>query len=349
MPALRNKIASMFIMGFDGTEYDPQSDIAQAIRDEQIGGVILFDVNWKTKGHKNILNPIQLRALTESLQQAATYPLLIAVDYEGGRVSRLQPERGFPKTHTAKQITRMEPEVRASHYATMTDTLTEHGFNVDFAPVVDLERNDNLISQAERAYSDDPKEVIKFAREFVHALQDKQIIGCLKHFPGHGSSTGDTHEGLVDVTETWQADELEPYEALLPECDTVMIAHVINRQLDPSGVPATLSKTIMTDLLKDKLGYKGVVISDDMQMGAISKCYEPRESLIQSINAGCDQVIYSNQMAEDVTATQLIDWVEAAVANGEISEARIEDAYQRVQRLRQKQEAALPRVGIVSA
>ena len=217
----------------------------------------------------------------------------------------------------------------------MASTLHELGFNLNFAPVVDLNLNEEqgIIGKLHRSYSADPKHVIRAAAQFVKAFNEYGISCAYKHFPGHGSAIGDTHLGFVDVTDHYQPSELLPYAALLNDTllppAMVMTAHVINRQLDASGMPATLSYPIITDLLRREIGFKGVIISDDLQMQAISDHYTLEESLRLTINAGADMVIFGNQLGRH-TATEIIDCIEHLVQSGAINLSRIEEAYQRI-------------------
>ncbi len=159
-----------------------------------------------------------------------------------------------------------------------------------------------------------------------------------KHFPGHGSSTKDSHLGFVDVTDTWQSYELDPYQQLLnsnESCGVVMTAHIVNRQLDESGLPATLSHTILTHLLRNQLNFKGVIITDDMQMKAISDNYGLEQALVLAINAGADMLIFGNNLSvEPQDPEQLINIIEAKVLSGDISTERINDAYQHIRALK---------------
>jgi beta-N-acetylhexosaminidase len=163
------------------------------------------------------------------------------------------------------------------------------------------------------------------------------VLTSLKHFPGHGSSVGDTHKGFVDVTNLWKPVELEPYRLLNHKADTVMVAHVFNKKLD-AKYPATLSKKTVDGLLRKKLGFEGVVITDDLQMGAISKKYGLKTTLQLAINAGDDILLFGNQLdpRKVVSTIKLVETVKQLVKEGKVSKARIDRSYARVQRLKKK-------------
>lgn len=344
-PNLRSKIGQMLIMGFDGTMVTEQSPIVQAMLSDSIGGVILFDYHYQLKQYgKNIISPQQVQHLNHTLhrynQQRTDLPLLIAVDYEGGHVNRLKSDYGFPETVSAAEVGQMSLAKAGQIAQSMAETLKANGFNLNFVPTLDVNVNpDNpIIGQLERSFSADPQQVAAYAQIYVHELQQAGIQCAYKHFPGHGSSTGDSHLGFVDVTDTWQAYELEPYRTLFlkpPVWGMVMTAHIVNRQLDPAGLPATLSQPILTGLLRQQLQFEGVIVSDDLQMKAISDHYSLKDTLTLSINAGVDMLIVGNQLAtKPQSATEIIDCIEDLVNAGQIEKARIENAYERIVRLK---------------
>lgn len=349
--SLRDKIGQMFIVGFDGQQVDAHSAIVQDIEQCHLGGVILFDYNQKTQTfNKNISSVEQVQRLNQSLQKFNSkalrergypdLPLLIAVDYEGGMVTRLKEEYGFPMTLSAEKIGQLPLEEARLHAIKMAETLKSSGFNLNFAPVLDVNKNPEnpILGIKGRTYSDSPVAVSTYASLFSSAYRDQSIQCVFKHFPGHGSSTSDSHLGFVDVTSTWRADELEPYVNLIAQshaCGAIMSAHVVNRQLDPSGLPATLSYPILTGLLRNTLHFEGVIVSDDMQMKAISEYYGTEEALVLAINAGVDLFIWGNQLGEPVRVKNLINLVESKVKSGEISEERINEAYERIVHLKQ--------------
>lgn len=343
---LKHKIGQMLLVGFKGTELQPTDLIVEAILEQQIGGVILFDYNYQTKIYDhNISDPAQLKYLTQQLQnynKNNMHPLLISIDYEGGKVNRLKEKYGFPPALSAAEIGLGTYE-KAAHYAyEMAKTLKEMGINLNFAPVLDVNINpDNpVIGKIDRSFSNNPQKVIHYAELFSKAHQDQGILFAYKHFPGHGSSTSDSHLGFVDVTETWQELELEPYYTLLPQfsdCAMVMIAHVVHYGLDNKGYPASLSAAMTQKLLRETLGFNGVVVTDDLQMKAITDQYGLKEALRLAINAGADILVFGNQLvASYQDPKQLVEMIYADVLSGEISLSRIEESYQRICQLKDK-------------
>jgi len=220
-------------------------------------------------------------------------------------------------------------------YDNLAKTLKDAGINCNFAPVVDLTINpkNRVIAGLKRSYSSEPKEVIKYAKIFMNSLRDKNIISVIKHFPGHGSSLEDSHNGFVDISETWSESELEPYIELIHSGDAnmIMTAHVFNENLDEL-YPATLSYKVNTELLRDKLGYNGVIVSDDLQMGAIAKHYTLEQIVTLSINSGVDMLLFGNQLSYQDTDV-LISTILAQIKNGSIPLERILESNKRVERL----------------
>ncbi len=218
---------------------------------------------------KNISSPEQLKELTKQLKYYAKRPLLISIDQEGGKVARLKPSYGFAEIPSAFTLSKTSLEHAKNVYNAMAQMLKDNGINCDFGPVVDLAVNEknSVIVGLERSYGQESETVTQFAKVFIDALKSKGVISVLKHFPGHGSSLGDSHLGFVDVTQTWSEKELEPYQKLIASNSVSMImsAHVYNAKLDAT-YPATLSYTINSKLLREKMHYNGVLISDDLQM-----------------------------------------------------------------------------------
>lgn len=333
---LKKMIGRMLIVGFDGDSVDERSKIVKQIQKYNLGGVILFDRHFhdRTKT-KNISSPQQLKMLTASLKSFAKKPLLISVDQEGGRVARLKPAYGFDATPSAKVVSEMDEYMTKHVYDSLAKTLKNSSINCDFAPVVDLALNpkNSVIVGLNRSYGSSPKEVVKYSKIFINSLKNENILSVAKHFPGHGSSLGDSHEGFVDVSKTWSEVELEPYKELIKSdsLSMIMSAHVFNSKLDEK-YPATLSHNVNTKLLREKLHFRGVVVSDDLQMGAILKHYTLKEIVTLSINAGIDMLLFGNQLAtQDID--ELIELIFIQVKSGEISYARILESNKRVELL----------------
>jgi beta-N-acetylhexosaminidase len=335
-------IGQMLMVGFRGLTLAPGAAIVKDITQRHLGAVVLFEYDMPTQQHvRNIESPAQLHALDAALQAAASVPLLIATDQEGGLVARLDERHGFPPT-VSHQYLGASNDLQLTHEraAQMAGTLRDAGINLNLAPVVDLCANpDNpVIARLERCFSADPEVVTAHAQAFIRAHHEQGCLTSLKHFPGHGSSTGDTHLGLVDVTGTWSRDELVPYERLIAsgEVDAIMTAHVFNASLDPV-YPATLSQATITGLLRGELGYDGVVISDDLQMGAITQEYGFETAVQKAVEAGVDILAFANNSVyEEDVAARAIAVIRGLVQGGTIGEERIAESYRRIRRLKQK-------------
>ncbi|WP_133128232.1 glycoside hydrolase family 3 N-terminal domain-containing protein [Legionella nagasakiensis] len=342
MASLRNKIGQMLIMGFSGCVINDHSPVVEWLQSDGLGGVLLFDFDLMTKCHgKNLKDKMQIRQLNKQLNDYSKeintgksyLPLFIALDYEGGAVDRLATIDGCMSTLKACEQATLAKDALYTEFEKMALTCKDLGFNLNFAPVVDLNLNQTqgIIGNLGRSYSEDPNEVIRVASQFVKVFNQHGIVCAYKHFPGHGSAVGDTHEGFVDVTAHYQPCELKPYETVLRDNALMMVmtAHVINRHLDADGLPATLSFPILTGLLRQKLGFNGVIVSDDLQMQAISNHYSMEEAVRMTINAGADMLIFANQLGE-VTAVEVIDCIEQLVQSGAIKRSRIDESYQRI-------------------
>ena len=336
-------IGEMIILGFRGTEVDNTSKIVKDINEYNIGGVILFDYDVPSKSFpRNIENPKQTKKLIEDLKELTRNDLFIAVDAEGGYVNRLKAEYGFVQVKSAQEMGESDPEdtfLEASNLGMELDSL---GFNLNFAPVVDVNINKNnpVIGQLERSFSDDPVKVYEHADFFIDAMHRYNIITAIKHFPGHGSSTEDSHLELADVTHTYNEEvELFPYKKLIEsnKTDIIMMAHIMNTNIDPDN-PATLSSIFLQDILRSRLNYEGVIVSDDMQMRAITIHFGFKEAIVKAINAGCDLLIFSNngsQYDENI-AQKIVEAIKKALREGKITEEEISSSYNRIKELKEK-------------
>ncbi len=338
---LERKIAQMLLVGFKGTHLTPKNPIYDDIVKRGIGGVILFDYDLQTKRYgRNITSPQQLRTLTKQLQKLSDIPLFIAVDYEGGRVSRLKPKLGFPPTLSQAKLGAMDNLAKTKAQSDlMARTLQDVGINLNFAPVVDLNINPKnpVIGALGRSYGKNPKKVVRHARTALRSYEAHGIIPVLKHFPGHGSSTRDSHLGVVDVSDTYRKAELYPYRALIDSNDTraIMGAHVYNARFD-AQLPATLSKPTITGLLRTSLGFEGVVFSDDIQMEAIGEEYGLKETLYNMIDAGIDVIVIGNNLGEydPQIAANAIGHITALIREGRIDKERIDRSWRRIRALK---------------
>jgi beta-N-acetylhexosaminidase len=341
-PRLEEKIGQMIMVGFRGLDLADRGPVARDIRERHIGGVILFDYDLPTRTWgRNIESPGQLRALTASLQKLTAIPLFIAVDQEGGRIVRLKEKAGFPPTLSQKRLAAGGDAGRTAKQAERTaKTLAGLGINLNFAPVVDLDLNpDNpVIGKLERSFSRDPGTVSRHAGAVIAAHRRHGILTAPKHFPGHGSAAGDTHEGFVDVTGRWSALELEPFRVLIRrgEADLIMTAHIFNGTIDPEW-PSTLSRKTLTDLLRRDMGFSGVVISDDLQMKAIAARYGLETVVRQSILAGVDILLFANNSVyEEDIAARAAATIMTLVEKGVIPKERIDESWRRIMRLKER-------------
>lgn len=340
MPAdsLEIMIGQMIMVGFHGKTADADTALLNDINKGYVGGVILYEKNISaSKPWRGLKN------LTFTMQKAASIPLWIAIDQEGGRINRLKIKYGFPPSVTAEYLGNIDNPDSTRYYADlMAATLAGLGINVNFAPVADLAANaaNPIIAGKGRAYSADPSVVARHAGVVVGSHRNFRIVTSLKHFPGHGSSTDDTHMGMADVTAVWTPDELIPYQIMIQtgKVDAIMTAHIINGRLDSLELPATLSHAVINGLLRNELGYDGVVFSDDMHMRAISDHYGLKTAIKLSINAGVDVLLFSNNLApEDESGARNIHLIIRSLINeGSVGEDRIRESYQRIIRLKNR-------------
>lgn len=330
-PTLDMKIGQMLLTGFRGQFLSENSRVLGEIRDYHIGGVVLFG--------GNVSSPDQVQTLTQTLQDAAAHTLLIAIDQEGGQVMRLDRRFGITTNYSAQALGQMNDMAKTTAEAELfAQTLASLGINLNLAPVVDLNLNpyNPVIGALGRSFSADPAIVTSQAKTFIEAHHKYNTYCTLKHFPGHGSSHNDTHWGFVDVTDSWKESELAPYHELIKAgaCDVIMTAHIFNGKLD-AKLPATLSQAIVTGILRERLGYDGVVISDDMQMRAISKYYDFPTAIQFAIEAGIDILAIANNVAyQETVAIRAAKIIRGLVDSGKISEARINQSYERIMRLK---------------
>ncbi|MBL1241818.1 MAG: glycoside hydrolase family 3 protein [OCS116 cluster bacterium] len=333
---LSEMIGQLVLVGFDGKDVQTKSvkNLLADIKNAKVGGVLFL-------GH-NIGTAAQVAGLTKAIEDASPYKTLITIDQEGGRVARIKPKIGAPYLPSAKQMTKLTQQAAHDKYFETAQFLRGLGFNVNFGPVVDLEINKNnpVIAKLERSYGTNVKNVSEYAFMFVDAHHRAGMLTALKHFPGHGSSAGDSHKGFVDVSKTWSEIELGPYKNMIgwKAADMVMAAHVfLDTMSDDGKVPTSLSHIAITDVLRNQLGYDGVVVSDDMAMGAIANEFTAKVAIIKAINAGTDIVMMSSNLK---IKTSLGAWVHSvisqAVLDQQISQQTITDAYTRIQKLKNR-------------
>jgi beta-N-acetylhexosaminidase len=332
-------IGQMIMSGVNDNSYlDFNEPILEDIRNGLVGGVVIFEKNIASKKSSKTL-----KKYIQTLQNEAPIPLFVTVDEEGGKVNRLKPKYGFPKTVSAAYLGKIDNIDSTSFYANQTAvTLANLGINVNYAPVLDIAINPKnpIIAGVERSYSDNANIVAKHAIQVVKSHSANGIVTVLKHFPGHGSSHADTHMGIADVSDYWQFNELMPYKYLIDSglVEGVMSAHIVNKHLDPNRLPGTLSPVIIKDILRGVLNYEGVIFSDDMQMHAISKEYGFEESIKMAILAGIDVLMFANNVPgnEKRRPSEIHKIIKGMVMAKEITTDRIQSSYDRIMALKQK-------------
>ncbi len=329
------KIGQMLLIGITKAEVD--TVILEEVKKGNVGSIILFEKNIPNKPNAFA----DLKKIIWAYQQAAPTKLFVAIDQEGGKVNRLKEKYGFTRSITAEATAKSKSLDTARFYAEATAaTLAGLGFNVNFAPCVDIaiEPTNTVIVKPGRSYSTNEDTVALMAKEFIQQHRKFGVVTVLKHFPGHGSSTTDSHYGIADVTKTWSKRELKPYQDLIQtnNVDAIMTAHIVNMELDKTGKPGTLSPEIVNGMLRKKLGYQGVVFSDDMQMEAVSKQYGFEESIRMAIIAGVDILCFANNVpgSQKQSVEKILAVIRLAVINGEIPIERINESYQRITHLK---------------
>ena len=338
---LKTMIGQMIMIGCRGkTPEQVSPKIINHLEKGNVGGIILFDYDVIKKAFdRNIESPEQVKTLVQHLHQKSKTPLMMAVDQEGGVVNRLKPKYGFPRSVSAKYLGDLNNTDSTKYYATLNaKTLKELGFNVNFSPVVDIDLNPNnpVIGKHERSYSNNVNTIVKHASTWIKEHADQGILSTLKHFPGHGSSDADSHEGFTDVTKQWQRIELEPFQKVLQKnpSTAVMTAHVFNSQLD-TLYPATLSDKVIDDILRKDFQFDGIIFSDDLQMKAVHQLFDFETIIKRSLIAGVDILVFGNNLEYDEDIPdRVIETVLKLIEAGEISTERIQASYDRI--LKQK-------------
>jgi beta-N-acetylhexosaminidase len=332
------EIGQLFVIGFNGTRFTPE--VRDLLDNLHPSGVILFS--------RNIEDPVQTAQLNHDLQNHAKTMwgdgIFIGVDQEGGRVRRLrEPFRTFPPA--LELASSRAPEEAVSEFARVTAReIGLVGFNLDFVPVLDVvsqEEIDKASVIGDRSYGHDPQSVWHLAEIVMESMRDGGIIPCGKHFPGHGGTAVDSHKDLpVDdrPLETMESRDLVPFRhAADAQIEMMMTAHVLYPALDEK-LPATLSRDIMTGLLRGKMSYNGVVITDDLDMGAVAHHYSADECALKAYAAGVDLLLICNNPDKAFSARERIL---RALKEGEISEARVRQSLQRIRDLKSRYAASM--------
>lgn len=330
MMPLEDKVAGLFIVTPEaitgvGTAIKAGEGTKTALEANPVGGLVYFE--------KNIKNSEQLLEMISNTNLYSRYPLFIAIDEEGGSVSRLAKKKLVTNVGTAAEIGATGDAANAyTAGETIASYMSHYGFNLNFAPVADINNvEDSFIG--DRAYGDDHELVGSMVASAVLGMENGGVSACLKHFPGIGSTTDDTHKGQAVTYRTadeFREIEFMPFQAGIESgVDFIMISHVAAPELTQNNLePCVFSKTVVTDILRNELGFTGVVITDAMNMKAISEYYDSAEASIKAIKAGCDMIL----MPEDYKMAY--EAVLQAVKDGTISEERINDSLRRIYRIK---------------
>lgn len=324
---LEEKIGQMFMIGIEGTAMNDEleSHLAKILP----GGIILFD--------RNADNPEQLLELINSLKKVNSdrIPLFISVDEEGGRVSRMPPQlHEMPSAEAIGQTD--DPSAAYQFGKVQAEKIKAFGFNMNMAPVLDIRSNPQNTVIGDRAFGNTPEKVSKYGMRMMNGIRDSGVIAVVKHFPGHGDTQVDSHYDLPVVDHDFdrlESFELAPFKkAIEDNADAVMVAHILMSRID-AGYPASLSETVINGLLREKMGFEGVVITDDMTMAAITKHYRIEEAAVRSIIAGTDVIMVCHGYDRQAKA---VEAVKSSVESGIIDEERIDASVVRILKLKDK-------------
>ncbi len=328
---LKKMIGQMLLLGFSGTNLKDEGvrDARSLLEQGKIGGLIFM-------GH-NLKDQRQVRKLVSYFKSIKNIPTpFIAIDQEGGYVQRLRAEHGFTDIPEAQALGGdVTPEKAMDVYSTMARELAAVGFNVNFGPVVDLNLApaNPIIGMKGRSYGANAGIVNRYASAFVRAHRKNNILTSLKHFPGHGSSWTDSHEQFVDLSSSWQRAELQPYKSLVKTglADMVMMGHLYHPDFSDGGqIPASLSRKAISRLRRD-IGYQGVVITDDLGMGAIKKYFSFDDTIVRSVKAGNDiLLLVDDKLAHDKQIDHIHQIIQSALNKKIISIEQIRRSYNRI-------------------
>jgi beta-N-acetylhexosaminidase len=333
---LDQKIGQMFICGFHSLGLDDQ--IRKLIQDYHLGGVIYF--------RRNIDEPEQVASLSASLQKLAAdngdLPLWIAIDQEGGMVARIDHKKMSRIPGNMSLGATDHPDYSYEVSRVSAEELLQLGINMNFAPCLDVNNNPQNPVIGVRSFGENADKVSEHGAAVIKAFQEKGVSAAAKHFPGHGDTSVDTHMGLATVEhdiERLQQVELKPFiKAIQQEVDVIMTAHVIFPAIEPEPIPATLSRSVLSGLLREELAYNGIIVTDCLEMHAIAKFFGVGEGAVKAIEAGADLVLVSHTLSDQIEA---IEAVKNAVQSGRISEKTIDTAVERILKLKQKRVESL--------
>jgi len=337
---LEQMAGQMIMVGFTGNGVSDSSikALRAIVAEGGVGGVMYLKFNVQSLA--------AVKAMNDAFTAAAPdLPPFIALDQEGGSIERLTSDVGFREIPSAANIARAgTPQEAEPIYRGMAAGLSALGFNLNFAPVVDLNINpDNpIIARYGRSFGREAQKVADYASAFITAHHREKVLTVLKHFPGHGSSESDSHAGFVDITKTWQADELEPYRMLITKglVDMVMVGHLFHQKFTADAAaqpPASLSPAWITGVLRHQLGFDGVVISDDLEMSAIREHFGFRAAILRAVNAGTDILLFSNTVQYHIgLAGEVRDILVQEAERDPAFKARIAQSYARILALKQR-------------
>lgn len=327
--SLTDKVAGLFFVtpeAITGVETATQAGegTRTALEKYAVGGLIYFK--------KNIQDAEQIKAMIGNSREYSRYPLFVGVDEEGGSVSRVASAGLASQQASAAQIGASGDAGKAYEVGSQIGAgLAELGFDVDFAPVADIANVANSVMK-DRSYGEEASAAAPFVVAMMNGLQENGVTACLKHFPGIGSTTADTHEGLASVDRTAQELREQEFTVFKSGIDAgarmIMVGHVNVPGLEPEGYPASMSKAVITDILREELAYDGVIITDALSMGAISEYYSSEQAAVLALKAGCDMLL----MPEDFL--QAYAGVVSAISEGTISEQRVNDSLKRIYRIK---------------
>jgi beta-N-acetylhexosaminidase len=276
----KQNLGQLLVIGFDGTEMSPP--LAALLKRVQPAGVILFG--------RNVVSAEQTHKLLKDCQTQVSLPLLRCVDLEGGKVDRLRQAIG-PAPAPAEVFATGDRKLFRKHGRLIGENCRAVGFNADFAPALDLAFEASKSVMSSRAVSADPKQTVLYAREFLAGLRDAGVLGCGKHFPGLGEGTLDSHHELPVIAKGWKklwAEDLVPYRTLRRELPFVMVSHAAYPEVTREPTPASLSRKWITDILRKKIGYRGLIASDDLEMGGVLSAAPIEHAAVQFVKAGGD-------------------------------------------------------------
>lgn len=328
--SLKHKIGQLFTVSLytlDDTDSKNQTAVTdqmkQTLKKYPVGGVILFSKNMNT--------PKQTKKLTSDLQKASYVPLFLAVDEEGGSVSRAASNKkmGMTQYPSAREIGETYDEDQIAKMGrNQSRELADLGFNMNLAPVADVLSNANNTEIGDRSFGSDPEKVSDIVSNLVKNMQKEQISATLKHFPGSGETDGDTHRGGVETSQsiaTLRKIDFEPFKAgIKAKADAVMVSHLMLSNVTDEKEPSSLSHRVVTDILRKELEYDGLVMTDAMNMKAITDNYSASQAAVKAVQAGIDMIVMPENLGQAYQAVQ------KAVKEGKISESRLDESVERI-------------------